>query len=87
MEDSILSMSDNEGDSDTPLKEVVQLCSMLAGKGMQISICTHNCFQGWVGRKWAERFPKCSLPFVVREVVGEESDNVRCNNCPLTPNV
>lgn len=35
MEDSINSMSDNEGDSDTPLKQVVQLCSILAGKGMQ----------------------------------------------------
>ena len=47
MEDSINSMSDNEGDSDTPLKQVVQLCSILAGKGMQFSISVRikNSFQ------------------------------------------
>ena len=31
-------MSDNEGDSDTPLKQVVQLCSKLAEKGLHFSI-------------------------------------------------
>ena len=31
-------MSDNEGDSDTPLKQVVQLCSKLAEKGLRFSI-------------------------------------------------
>ena len=47
MEDSIYSMSDNKGDSDTPLKQVVQLCSMLAEKGMQFSISVRikNSFQ------------------------------------------
>ena len=47
MEDSINSMSDNKGDSDTPLKQVVQLCSMLAEKGMQFSISVRikNSFQ------------------------------------------
>ena len=47
MEDSINSLSDNEGDNDTPLKQVVQLCSMLAEKGMQFSISVRikNSFQ------------------------------------------
>ena len=38
MEDSIDSMSDNGCDNDTPLKQVVELCSLLAGKGLQFSI-------------------------------------------------
>ena len=38
MEDSIDSIRDNGDDKDTPLKQVVQLCSILAGKGSQFSI-------------------------------------------------
>ena len=38
MEDSIDSIRDNGDDNDTPLKQVVQLCSILAGKGSQFSI-------------------------------------------------
>ena len=38
MEDSIDSMSDNGCDNDTPLKQVVELCSLLAGKGLQFSM-------------------------------------------------
>ena len=38
MEDSIDSMSDNGLDDDTPLKQVLELCSTLAGKGFQFSI-------------------------------------------------
>ena len=38
MEDSIDSMSDNGCDNGTPLKQVVELCSLLAGKGLQFSI-------------------------------------------------
>ena len=37
MEDSD-SMCDNGCDNDTPLKQVVELCSLLAGKGLQFSI-------------------------------------------------
>ena len=32
------SMCDNGCDDDTPLKQVVQLCSLLAGKGLQFDI-------------------------------------------------
>ena len=38
MEESIVSMCDNGRDNDTPLKQVVDLCSLLAGKGLQFSI-------------------------------------------------
>ena len=38
MEDSIDSMCDNGCDNDTPLKQVVDLCSLQAGKGLQFSI-------------------------------------------------
>ena len=31
-------MCDNRSDDDTPLKQVVQLCSLLAGKGLQFNI-------------------------------------------------
>ena len=36
------SMCDNRCDDDTPLKQVVQLCSILAGKGLQFSISVRS---------------------------------------------
>ena len=47
MEVSIDSIRDNGDDNDTPLKQVVDLCSLLAGKGLQFSISVRikNSFQ------------------------------------------
>ena len=39
MEDSVDSMSDNEDENDTLLKQVVKLWSTLAEKGFKFSIC------------------------------------------------
>ena len=71
MEFSSNSMTDNSFDKDNPLKQVLQLCSTLAGKGcdFSISVRIRDCFSFSLksGKPQPQQAKKRSLSFYRRQ--------------------